>query len=412
MVVTPQFRSALQQYHERKWFPERYPDPFGEFIDFVTEEFIQSADPFIAHYIAGIVPLRSHPDLRTAYQHAFEKTLTSHLIRPEFVFYYLRALAETDGVPLWDEFQQWLRNERTPLQEWLEVQLKIERKLNVTQQNAKPTDIETQLSSTRVQLPLRLRSLRDVLRHFRFEHWDKLADWDDFAALAKVVAETCHIKNVPALQRASEDAVQLLFPISPPERVRLQFGRAAGVFDSARFLFELGKGFFYSGMNSNLPFEKRICGDPSLPFFWGSVFSQLLTDQSATKELVGPAAAPIALDITSALKFWAQYDALLALYRAKVDDDLKTAQDLYVSLFETAFPFQPTPSLYLFDLSRSRDANDRFFAYTGAVAATERLRELYGKRWFASERCARRLRDYWHEGFELTLQEVLRDLGV
>ena len=92
MAVTPQFRAAMQQYHERKWFPERYPDPFDEFIDFINEEFIQNAEPFIARYVADILPARLHPDLRAAYQRAFEKTFTSHCIHPEFVFYYFRTL--------------------------------------------------------------------------------------------------------------------------------------------------------------------------------------------------------------------------------------------------------------------------------------------------------------------------------
>ncbi|HEY4491942.1 MAG TPA: hypothetical protein VI958_08065, partial [Acidobacteriota bacterium] len=385
---------------------------FGEFIDFINEEFIQNAEPFIARYVADILPARLHPDLRAAYQRAFEKTFTSHRIHPEFVFYYFRTLVESDAGALWDEFQQWLKNERTPLQDWLEVELKMERKLNIALQNATPAEIEAGLLSTAGHLQLPLRNLRDVLRHFRFEHWDNLADWNDFTALAKTVAENCHIKKMPTLQRASEEAVQLLFPISPPERVLLQFGRAAGGFDSARFIFELGKGFFYSGMSSNLPFEKRICGDPSLPFFWGSLFSLLLADRTASKTIVSLAAEPIAKDMSSAFEFWSRYDAVLALYRMKVDDALKTAQDLYVSLFEMAFPFRASHSLHLFDLSRSREAFYRFVAYTNAVAATERLRELYGTRWFANERWARRMSDYWQEGFGITLQEVLHDLGV
>jgi hypothetical protein len=51
-------------------------------------------------------------------------------------------------------------------------------------------------------------------------------------------------------------------------------------------------------------------------------------------------------------------------------------------------------------------------AYRGAVAAVDRLRELYGTTWFASEGCARRMRDYWNEGFHLTLRETLNDLGA
>jgi hypothetical protein len=412
MDITPKLRSALQQYHERKWFSDRYPDPFGEFIDFVTEEFIRDADPFIRRYIADILPARLHPELVRALQTGFQKTLTTRKLAPEFTFYYLRALEESESAVLWDEFQEWLKNERRALQEWLSLQLQTERKWIQPDPPAELKEIEAYLSSAEVDLPNSARRLPDLFRYFRFQHWDQVADWNDFEALAKAIMEICHIKNVPVLQRSNEAAVQLLFPISPPDKVRLQFGRAAGALDSGRFLFEFGKGLFYSGMSARLPFEKRICGDPALPLFWGSLFSLLLADPVATRQLVSLTAEPVSFEMNTALRFWLRYDAMLAVYRTKVDDSLKTAQDLYVSLFESAFPSIEIPHrLYLYDLHRSHEALHRFVALRRAVAALDRLRELYGTSWFTSERWARRMRDYWNEGFNLTLRETLNDLG-
>jgi hypothetical protein len=432
-MVTPQFRLLLEAYHRKKWFPDRYPDPYEEFIDYVSEgtirdfitEWERTKNPkalHIAYYIYRILPTISLGDLFNEYRRAMAQNLPGQRITAEFVFYYLRSFPEDRANLLWQEFHDWTVRWDSVLHNWSQSVINLERKFPAFPAHSNkqdPASVEKELLSSR-ELFGRLmkkrttgQTLADLLRAFRLPDWDEIAEWNDFPAFAKSTAATCLIKSLPSIRKSrSQDAVQILFPIAPPKRVILEYGKAAGPADFLRFLFELGKGFSLAGMNPELAAEDRICGDPALPLFWGFVYSHLLSDSTSIKRVVNLKAEKLAEEMRFILHFQHRYDTVLALYRDRVNSEFKDVQDLYVTLFESAFPFPAPHFLYLFDLDRARESGSHVTAFRSAAAAVERFRELYGRLWFSTERFARRVRNYWWEGYRLSLTDILQDLSV
>jgi hypothetical protein len=66
----------------------------------------------------------------------------------------------------------------------------------------------------------------------------------------------------------------------------------------------------------------------------------------------------------------------------------------------------------LFELDRSASALARVQGMEAAMHALEKFRTVYGNAWFSSSQCISRLKDFWWEGFKLSLNDVLVDLNV
>jgi hypothetical protein len=439
-MLTTKLRSLLEEYHRKKWFPLKYPDVYGEFIDYVSdgmiqdlqEKFKEKRNPaliHIAHYIYQVLSSIQFHDLHVNNLKAYSDALMDGKVMPAFLFYYLRSLPREQSLNLWQEFQTWSLKWQTPMEDWLDAEFKVQRSFAALEEThfqilglekSKEIDeLEINLRTSREFFDWMLKkktpasNLPDLFQYFRLHECDELADWDDFPGLGKNILNTCRIRKSPHLRKCeTEDALQFLFPIDPPRRLVLEFGKAAGAWDAARFTFELGKGAFFAGMNPALSVEQRIIGDPALPIFWGHLYSNLLASRYGLNRLINPPAESLAEDLSLCFQFWIRYDASLAIYRARLGTDLKISKDLYVSCFETAFTIRPPYFLYLYDLERSAESLFRVVGYRGALAAEERLRSLYGTQWFTSEKCAGRIREYWRHGFQYTLQEILDDLDA
>jgi hypothetical protein len=456
-MLTEQLRRNLEEYHRKKWFPDLYPDPYGELIDTLTIErileFAESKDrPSLAagSYLARVLPQVEFPGLLKEMRTAISKPIYRKKIRADSASFYVRALDDAFSRELWTHFREWNEDWRSALENWLKAKLDLrDRMSKLTDAHlselkidagAWSADAKETLKATRDFFDFQINrhapcgTMRELLRFFRWERWDSVADWTDFRALAKSFSELCHITLPPQMRRnesglrselgppgrtgqasnsvdAGEAALNL-FPILPPGRVRLQYGKAAGVVDAVRFLIAYARGCFYRGMNPELNIEDRICGDASLEQFWGCLYGQIMSTPAGVSRLIRPLAEPIAESVQLLFQFWYRYDAMLTFYESRVPASLKEAQDIYVDSFETAFSVEVPHFLFLYDLEAAENALSRAIAVESAVAATERLASLYGKQWFASSRFARRVRDYWWEGYRLTLSDVLQDLNV
>jgi hypothetical protein len=439
-MLTTKFRHLLEKYQRKKWFPHKYPDIYGEFIDYVSEGMIRDlveqwkkdsspAVIFVANYIRQILPSVQFHDLYRENLNAFSEPVSEKKVMPNYLFYYLRSLPEQESNALWNEFKTWSSKWETPMVEWLDAELRLQKSsaelehahdqaLGLNRQN-EMTNLERGLRVSREFFDWMLKkrttasTLPALLQYFRFKPSDEIADWNDFGSLAKSFLELSQTRKGPHLQRNDgEDATQMLFPLDPPRRLIQEFGKAAGVWDSVRFLYEFGKAIFYAGMNPALPIEHRICGDPSLPSFWGYLYSLQLARKEGLNGIINPRAEELAEDVSVCFQFWIRDEAVLALYHHRVGTELKDARDYYVSTFSNGFLLEVPDCLYLYDLERASGSFWRVLAYRGALAVEERLRSLYGSRWFASEKCSGRIREYWRSGFQSTLQEILEDLDA
>jgi hypothetical protein len=435
-MLTEKFRRALEEYQRKKWFPEKYHDPFGEFIDYVSEGMIndlleawkqkqQRSFLDAAHYLFRILPQIRYSEIFHDYRRALSQPLTNEIL-PEFVFFYLRIFSTEQSAGLWTSFRNWNDKWESVLSEWSGALLQFEQEhsefLKTFHERLRIdplvelSSIEKYLRDTQelfawqVESQSHAKTLRDLLCYFRFQRWEKTADWNHFSALAKSVAEAFGISKLPKLRSSMNAAAQFLFPIWPPARVHLEYGSAYGPVDALRFLQEFGKGVFYSGMNPDLEIEERVCGDPALPWFWGSIFASIFTDSAGVKNFIGLTAEGLDRDMEFVMEFWLRQEIALSIFRSKASTDWRNLQDHFAALWDIAFTMEPPRILCLYDLSRSAESLYKATAMSRSRDAIQILRTKYGNKWFSSPKWTNRMRDYFWEGYRMTMQDVMKDL--
>lgn len=427
-----------QRYAEhlrRKWFPQKYQDFYGAFIDDINGDTLDAlksqsgpAAAALALAIIDLLPHVQHQELATEAEREYLRTFDSD-VRPAAAFYALRASAVENRMQMWNSWKQWAESSRTPLYDWLNQRLATRSQFAEVKTCALTTfgidsskacnEIENALRATRDLFDFHLRryskakQLPDVLGSFRLQEFDSLADWTDFPSLAKSWSLTCHIPSLPTLKVSPETPeIQQVFPIDPPERVVQRYGIAAGPVDSARFIQQLGIATFYCDMNPQLTSQERTAGDPQLPSLWSHLYGNALRDPEALTRFLRYGMEDLAPRLELIRHFWLRYDCILALYQERLASDLKQAQDLYVSCWDIGFQIEPPHFLYLQDLERANDALLRVLASRAASGIEDRLKSLYGNEWFASTRSGQRLREYRREGYRYTMMDILHDLNA
>jgi hypothetical protein len=431
-MLTTTFRSLLEEYHRKKWFPDLYPEPFGEFVDYVSNGMIDDLVEAskrekrasylpVAHYIAQLLPEIQYREIYSDYRNALLDPLSEE-VTSGAVFYAIRNSSEETAAGLWRELQGWSRKWESAMLEWAQTMRNVESqhkelRTAYAEKLRLPVADETELRNSRdlfaweLQTRTKARNYKELLRYFQLEHWSNAADWNALSSLAKSVAETCSIPHLPNLKIAENSAIQFLFPILPPKRLLLEYGTAKSPFDAMRFLIELGKGFFYQGMNPENAAEERICGDPSLPWFWGYLFSSLLVDPEGIKSFIGLNAESMQQDTRPVLQSWYRRELMLAIYRTRASD-FNQLQDQYTSLWELAYPVEPPVFLSLYEYCLSTESAFRRWALLSSQNMIKHLQSKYGRRWFANRKWTKRAREYWWEGFKMTTAEVLSDQQV
>ncbi len=432
-MLTPKFRDLFEQYHRKKWFPEKYPEPFGEFIDYVSEGMVsdlmaaweqekRSAYLDVARSLMQLLPAFQFREIWNDYRKSFSENLSGAVL-PEFAFFFIRNSSDERSREIWNEFQDWNEKWEPVLSDWAHSLIEFEAAHSSFQTiYAERLQIETpkenQLQGTRdlfawqFQSKTHAKDYRELLRYFRLESWRAVADWNDLPALAKSIANICGIDKLPVLQQGEIPAIQFLFPIAPPARVVLEHGSAYGPVDAMRFLLEFGKGCFYAGINPELPVEERICGDPSLPWFWGYLFASLLADAAGAKTFLGLKAEGMAEDTSYVLECWYRHEVALSIYQNRARADWKNVQDHYRSSWELAYPLEPPRFLAAYELCHSTESVFRSNALLRSQNVRKHLQSRYGFDWFRSRKWMDRVRDYCWEGFRITTADILRDLQI
>jgi hypothetical protein len=439
-MLDPRFRNALEEYQRKRYYPADHPDPLGTFAEFVNigmvnaliEEHRKGGERnllFVSHYILKVLHQLLDAEIFSDFVGAMQqKVMQTPAVFPRSVFYHARTLDDSRSVQLWGTMQKWCGEYASPLHEWTRAVLDRQRETHGAFDmpvRALAVDLDSDMQGMdqmlRGTLDLFAVQLRDlssagtlpgVLRSFRLDAWRNLADWSDFPAQARAFGESWSIRRQPVLRSSEQDeSLLMVFPIHPPDRVTVEYGVGTGPLDQARFASALVEGCFHAGMNPELPAERRICGDPSLAPFWGYLYSLVFASPAGQKRYAGPTADRLASSIRTCLKFWFRYDTAISLFRHRAVARHTILSDLYPDAFAAGLPLEVPEFLYLYDLVRSDDAWFRTIAFRNAVAAEERLKELYGTEWFISRRWSVRLADYWWEGYRVTAKEVADDLG-
>lgn len=425
------------EYKRKKWFPDKYPDPLAELVDYLNEGAIRRLAENartdknrgllqIAFELSTLLPSRKFPDLSRDYIQAYQKFLSPANCRPEFSYFHLRKLSEFERNELWSNLIDWGKSSQSRMFDWHHARISVEKtfadlrkELADVYQNDEEREIQrisNWLRLTREDFELEfssLKSFHEAIASFRLSEWDETFDWNDFAALARSFLNTCLFQKQPSIRKSSvDDAVQFCFPISPPEKVIVEYGAAAGPVDAIRFFKELVKGCFYSHFNPELRPEFRFSGDERLIQFWSTLYALPLIRKTGLQMIIGQHAENLGLHLESFLRFWYRYDAFLAVYRHSAESDFANAEDRFVEKWRNAFHFDPPGSLFLYELDRAAGASARVAAFEAALLAEEQLRTQYGNAWFASNQWVARLRNYWWEGFTLNFADTLSDLNI
>ncbi|MCI0414973.1 hypothetical protein L0222_19530 [bacterium] len=432
-MLTPKFRELFEEYHRKKWFPEKYPDPFGEFIDYISEGMVtdlitawerekRGAYLDVARAILQLLPEFQFREIWNDYRKSLSEKLSGDVL-PEFAFFFIRNSSEERSLELWNEFQKWNDKWEPILSDWARSMIEFEaahsdfqkayaQRMQIQEQEESHLQATRELFTWQFRSKTPAKDYLELLRYLQLENWKTVADWSDLPALAKSISSDCGIAKTPVLQRAETAAIQFLFPIQPPWRLVLEYGSASGPLDAMRFLVEFGKGSFYAGMNPELPVEERICGDPSLPWFWGYLFASLLADAAAVKKFLGLKAEAIAEDTNFVMECWFRHDVALSIYRNRALTDWKNVQSHYTNLWDLAYPVEPPLFLAAYELCHSTESVYRCNALRHSQNVRKHLQSKYGYEWFRNRKWTDRARDYWWEGFRLTTSDVLRDLHI
>ena len=413
------------EYHRKKWFPDKYPDPLAELVDYINESAIHNLIQTskieknrgllqIACELIKLLPSRKFPDLYRDYNQVYQKSLSPANCRPEFCYFHLRELSNAQRSELWSNLIDWSRRSQSRMFDWHHARINTEKSFaDVHNEEYEIQTIETWLASTRdnFELEFLTKFFPEAISSFRMPEWDETFAWNDFPALARSFMNNCLFQKQPSLRKSSiDDAVQFCFPIYPPEKVIVEYGVAAGPADTLRFIKELVKGCLYTHMNPKLQAEFRFCGDERLIQFWSTLYVLPLMRETGLQIIIGPAAQNLAPQMESFLRFWYRYDAFLAVYRRSAENDFANAEDHFVNNWRSAFHFDVPGSLFLYELDRSAGAVARVAAFDAALLAEEKLRTKFGNAWFASNQWVSKLRSYWWEGFSLNLADVINSM--
>jgi hypothetical protein len=412
-------------YQRKKWFPEKYPDPLAELVDYLNEtairDLIQRSQTeknhgllHIALELSRLLPARKFPDLYRDYIQVYQESLSPANCRPEFCYFYLRKLPNDQRAELWSNLLDWAKRSQSKMYDWNHARINTQKSFpELSNKNAEIEKISNWLTSTRENFELEFptKSFPDAIASFRMSEWDETFDWNDFSGLARSFLNNCLFQKQPSIRKSSiNDAVQFCFPIFPPDEVVVEHGTAAGPVDAFRFIKELAKGCFYAHFNPELRTELRFPGDERLIQFWSSLYSLPLTRKTGLKIIIGTAAENLAPQMESRLRFWYRYDAFLAVYKHAAENDFANAEDHFVQRWRDAFHFDPPRSLFLYEFDHTTGAAAQVVAFDAALVAEEKLRTKYGNAWFASNQWISKLRSYWWEGFRLNLADIINSM--
>jgi hypothetical protein len=413
------------EFQRKKWFPDKYQDPFGELVDYLNESAIRDliqrsqADKNpgllqIGSELSKLLPARKFPDLYRDYTQVYQESLSPANCRPEFCYFHLRKLSGDQRRELWSNLIDWAKRSQSRMYDWHHARINLQKSFpELNTQNSEIEKILNWLKSTREDFESEFptKSFPDAIASFRMSEWDETFDWNDFSGIARSFLNNCLFQKQPSIRKSSlDDAVQFCFPILPPEKVIVEYGAAAGPADSFRFIKELAKGCFYAHFNPTLQPEFRFIGDERLIQFWSSLYTLPLIRKTGLKTIIGQQAENLAPQMESRLRFWYRYDAFLAVYGHAAENDFANAEDIFVELWRDAFHLDPPGALFLYELDHTPGTSTMIAAFDAALVAEEKLRTKYGNAWFASNQWATKLRSYWWEGFSLNLEDTINSL--
>ena len=263
----------------------------------------------------------------------------------------------------------------------------------------------------------------DVMRLLRAPHLDALFPPDRMRPAAEDSLARMRLDfraggriTVDDEPRPTKSPRAFVAPIEVPDRVILVFRPQGGPDDYHSFLHELGHALHFGYTDGALPMEFRRLGDNSVTETFAFLIEGLLHERRWLRRFLDVANPADFLHLAALHKLY-----LIRRYCAKLSYELLLHEkgpipamaEAYRELLAEATLVEFPRELYLHDLDPYFYSARYLRAWCFEAQLRERLVEQFDEEWFRNDRTGPFLRDLWHHGQRLPLEDLaaLLDLG-
>jgi len=206
-------------------------------------------------------------------------------------------------------------------------------------------------------------------------------------------------------------------PLKVPDDVRLSVRPVGGVADYRTLLHEMGHGLHFA-TTATKRFEFQHLGAGAVTETYAFLLEHLIENRHwlaahgrlSEREI----AAQLRFSAFSRIYSMRRYAAKI-LYEVHLHSGRKRPREAYRRLLSRAYGFPLTNEdamTYLSDVDPTFYAADYFRAWLAEAILTEHLEERFGPRWFERKAAGRFLAKVWALGNQMTVEELLAQLGA
>lgn len=198
-----------------------------------------------------------------------------------------------------------------------------------------------------------------------------------------------------------------------PHEVKLVINPKGGPDDYRALFHEAGHAQHFANVDAHRPFAFRRLGDSSVTEMYAFLFDNLMHNERWLRDYLGvrdPGYRRLALFYK--LRILRRYAAKL-LYERELHaaTSLQDLAESYVTHLGHALGVSIRPELFLSDVDDNYYVANYLRAWIAEVQVRRFLEKEWGDGWFAKKEAGSFLYDWWRLGFELPVEELLRQIG-
>jgi len=198
-----------------------------------------------------------------------------------------------------------------------------------------------------------------------------------------------------------------------PQEVKLVINPKGGPDDYRALFHEAGHAQHFANVDAHRPFAFRRLGDSSVTEMYAFLFDNLMHNERWLRDCLGvrdPGYRRLALFYK--LRILRRYAAKL-LYERELHAAtlLQDMAESYVMHLGRALGVHIQPELFLSDVDDNYYVANYLRAWIAEAQVRHFLEKEWGDGWFARKEAGTFLYDWWRLGFELPVEELLRQIG-
>ncbi|MBI3845953.1 MAG: hypothetical protein HY292_15070 [Planctomycetes bacterium] len=215
----------------------------------------------------------------------------------------------------------------------------------------------------------------------------------DLAALPNVIVDT--------EPRATKSPRAFCSPVRVPDEVYLVIKPNGGHHDFEAFFHEAGHALHFGLTDATLPFEFKFLGDYSITETHAFLMEHLVKDAAWLRARLDVGAPEAFLDFCRFIEIYmVRRYATKILYETRLHAEMDpgSAGVLYREMFRANLQVEHPPENALIDLDEGLYAVSYLNAWILEAMLRSRLRDRFGRQWFARREAGSHLRSLWTRG--------------